>query len=151
MSRGWDWESGQGLLGIDDPAEWERGESRLGTAAIGLALQCSLQQASPRIVRATQLPHAEQRGYAFTAAGTAARLHRELTPELYAVLRVEGPKGLAQDAINDTLTFVPFRRLPPWFKWRWVYATVRNKLEGSWLRSVDAVGDAWRAVRGRSS
>ncbi|CAM5508449.1 hypothetical protein [Streptomyces afghaniensis 772] [Streptomyces afghaniensis] len=55
-------------------------------------------------MRATQLPHPEQRGYAFTAAGTAARLNRELTPELYAVLRREGPKGLAEDAINDTLT-----------------------------------------------
>ncbi|MDQ1017032.1 hypothetical protein [Streptomyces afghaniensis] len=155
MASDRDWESGKGLLGIDDPAEWdaawERGESRLGTAAIGLALQCSLEEASPRIVRATQLPHPEQRGYAFTAAGTAARLNRELTPELYAVLRVEGPKGTAEDAINDTLTFVPFRKLPPWFKWRWVRATVRNSLEGWWLRSADAVGEAWRARPGRRS
>lgn len=71
MASDRDWESGKGLLGIDDPAEWdaawERGESRLGTAAIGLALQCSLEEASPRIVRATQLPHPEQRG---------VRLHR---------------------------------------------------------------------------
>jgi hypothetical protein len=101
-------------------------------------------------VRATQLPHPDQRGYAFTAAGTAARLNRELTPELYAVLRVEGPKGLAEDAINDTLTFVPFRKLPPWFKWRWVHATVRNTLEGWWLRSADAVGEAWRATAERT-
>ncbi|MFF9807078.1 hypothetical protein ACF1G5_18505 [Streptomyces coeruleorubidus] len=155
MASEWDWESGKGLLGIDDPAEWdaacERGESRLGTAAIGLALQCSLEEASPRIVRATQLPRPEQRRYAFTAAGTAARLNRELTPELYAVLRVEGPKGLAEDAINDTLSFVPFRKLPVWFKWRWVHATVRNKLEGWWLRSADAVEEAWRAGRGRRS
>ncbi|MFF7791932.1 hypothetical protein [Streptomyces sp. NPDC007991] len=115
MVSEWDWESGTGLLGIDDPAEWdaawERGESRLGTAVVG----------------------------------------RELTPELYAALRVEGPKGLAEDAINDALSFVPFRKLPPWFKWRWVHATVWNKVEGWWLRSADAVGEAWRAGRGRRS
>jgi hypothetical protein len=155
MASDRDWVSGRGLLGIDDPVEWdaawERGESHLGTAAIGLALQCSLEEASPRIVRATQLPLPDQRGYGFTAAGTAARLNRELTPELYAVLRVEGPEGLAEDAINDTLTFVPFRMLPLWFKWRWVRATVRNKVAGWWLWAADVVGEAWRAGRGRRS
>jgi hypothetical protein len=155
MASDRDWVSGRGLLGIDDPAEWdaawERGESRLGTAAIGLALQCSLEEASPRIVRATQLPHPDQRGYAFTAVGTVARLNRELTPELYAVMRAEGPKGLAEDAINDTLTFVPYRKLPLWFKWRWVRAAVRNKVEGWWLWAADAVGEAWRTGRRRRS
>ncbi|MFE7896432.1 hypothetical protein ACFU3E_02605 [Streptomyces sp. NPDC057424] len=154
MAAEWNWDSGKGLLGLDDPDEWdaawERGESCLGTAAIGLALQCSLEEASPRIVKATQLPVPDQRGYAFTAAGTAARLNRELTPELYAALRAEGPKELAEGAIDDTLTFVPFRRLPPWFKRRWVLVTVRNRLEDLWLRAADAGGDAWQAVRGRS-
>lgn len=37
-----------------------------------------------------QLPDGGQRGFAFTAAGTAARLNGELTPELYAALRTEG-------------------------------------------------------------
>ena len=155
MASEWDWETGEGLLGIDDPAEvdaaFERGEQRLGTAVIGLAFNCSLEEASPRIVRAMQLPDAGQRGFAFTAAGHAARLNGELPPELFAALRVEGPGGVAEHPIRDTLAYVPFRKLPPWFKWRWVYVTVRDKLEGWWLRSVEAVGDAWRALRGRRS
>jgi hypothetical protein len=65
---------------------------------------------------------------AFTAVGVVARLHGELTPELYAALRAEGPGGIAENAIRDTLTFVPFRSLPLWFKWRWLLATVRNAL-----------------------
>ncbi|MFF6949780.1 hypothetical protein ACFZAD_14140 [Streptomyces iakyrus] len=155
VSRGWDWESGHGLLGLDDPEEWdaafERGEAHLGTAVIGLALNCSLADVSPRIIRAMQLPDAGQRGYAVTATGHAARLHGELSPELFAALRAEDSGGVAEDAIGDTLTFVPFRKLPPWFKRRWVYAVVRNKVEARWLQSVYAVEDAWRAVRGRSS
>ncbi|MEV7983505.1 hypothetical protein [Streptomyces sp. NPDC086519] len=56
---------------------------------------------------------AVQRGYAFTAAGTAARRNGRLTPELFAALRSEDPGGPAEDAIDDTLTFVPFRDLSP--------------------------------------
>ncbi|MFD9326556.1 hypothetical protein [Streptomyces sp. NPDC060065] len=149
----YDWESGEGLLGIDDPAEvdaaFERGERPLGTAVIGLAFNCSLEEASPRIIRAMQLPDRGQRGFAFTAAGAAARLNGELTPQLYAALRAEGPVGTADDAIRDTLTFVPFRQLPPWFKWQMVRITVLDKLEYWWTRSEDAVGDAWRVLRGR--
>lgn len=155
MASEWDWESGEGLLGLDDPEEWdaafERGEDHLGTAVIGLAFQCSLEEASPRIVRAMHLPDAGQRGFAFTAAGHAARLNGELTPELYAALRAEGPGGAAEHPIRDTLEFVPFRKLPSWFKRRWVFVTVRDKLEGWWLRSEDAIGDAWRTLRGRRS
>ncbi|MFJ6742674.1 hypothetical protein ACIQOU_27760 [Streptomyces sp. NPDC091279] len=128
-------------------AAFERGEAHLGTGAIGLALRCPLEEASPRIVRATRLPDRGERGFAFTAVGTAARLNGELTPELYSVLRAEGAKGLAAAAIDDTLTFVPWRKLPLWLKGRSVSVTVRNKLEGWWLRSEDAVGDAWRTVR----
>ncbi|GAA2607024.1 MULTISPECIES: hypothetical protein [Streptomyces] len=153
----WDWASGEGLLGLDDPEEWdaafERGEERLGTAVIGLTFHCSLAEVSPRIVKAMRLPDTGQRGFAFTAAGHAARLNGELTPELYAALRAERPgrKSIAVNAIDDTFDYVPFRLLPLWLKRRWVYATVRNKLESWSLRSVDAVGDAWRAVRGRRS
>jgi hypothetical protein len=116
---------------------------------IGLAFNCSLEEASPRIGRAMRLAEAMQRGFAFTAAGVAARRHGELTPELYAALRAEGAKGLAGYAINDTLTFVPFRKLPPWFKWRWVLGMGRNTVEGWWLRLADAADDAWRALRER--
>ncbi|MGW3953408.1 hypothetical protein ACWEKM_21400 [Streptomyces sp. NPDC004752] len=155
MTSGWDWENGEGLLGLDDPGEWdaafERGEDHLGTAVIGLAFQCPLEEASPRIVRAMRLPDRGQRGYAFTAAGHAARLNGDLTPELFTALRAEGPGGVAEHAIRDALAYVPFRKLPPWFKRRWVYVTVRAKLEGWWLRSTEAIGDAWRSLRGRRS
>ncbi|WP_405817370.1 hypothetical protein OG241_22885 [Streptomyces sp. NBC_01390] len=153
MASGWDWKSGEGLLGLDDPEEWdaafERGEDHLGTAVIGLAFQCSLEEASPRIARAMRLPDIGQRGFAFTAAGHAARLNGELTPELYAALRAEGPGGIAEHPIRDTLGFVPFRKLPPWFKRRWVLVTVRNKLESWWLRSGETVEEVWRALRRR--
>jgi hypothetical protein len=151
----WNWETGKGLLGIDDPAEWdtafERGAPHLGTAAIGLAFQCSLEEASPRIVRAMGLPDVGQRGFAFTAAGTAARLNNGLTPELYAALRAEGPGGIADDAIRDTLTFVPFRELPRWFKCTAACMRVRDKLEHWWTLAAYAAGDARQALRGRSS
>ncbi|MFK4544876.1 hypothetical protein RKD29_004472 [Streptomyces tendae] len=155
MAFEWDWESGDGLLGIDDPAEvdsaFDRGESWLGTAVIGLAFNCSLEEASPRIVRATQLEDVAQRGFAFTAAGTAARLNGALTPELYAVLRAEGHgrKSIAVNAIDDTLTFVPFRQLPLWFKWRKIASRVQDKLETWRLEATYAVSDLWKALRRR--
>ncbi|MEU6274221.1 hypothetical protein ABZ871_17725 [Streptomyces populi] len=132
MASGWNWETGEGLTGVDDPAEvdaaFERGAGHLGTAAIGLALTCPLEEASPRIVLAARLPDRRQRSYAFTAVAQVARLHGELTPELYAVLRAESPVGTAGDAIDDVLSFVPFRDLPPWLKRRWVLARLRNRL-----------------------
>ncbi|MER7570300.1 hypothetical protein [Streptomyces sp. NPDC126514] len=149
--RGWDWKSGKGLLGIDDAAEWdgafERGEGNLGTAAIGLAFNCTLTEASPRIIKAMRLPDRAQRGYAFTAAGTAARLNGELTPELYAALRAEGHRGLAENAIDDTLTFVPFRQLPPWFKWRKAASKVEDKLATWRMNVMYAAEDAGKALR----
>ncbi|MFF8014136.1 hypothetical protein [Streptomyces sp. NPDC007929] len=155
MPPGWDWERGESLLALDSPEEWdaafERSEAGLGTAVIGLAFHCPLADVSPRIVKAMRLPDAGERGFAFTAAGHAARLNGELTPELYAALRAEGPGGFAVNAIADTLTFVPFRKLPPWFRWRWVCEAVLDKLYTWWLQSVYAVEDAWRAVRGRRS
>ncbi|WP_129308864.1 hypothetical protein [Streptomyces sp. L2] len=148
-----DWETGEGVFGISDPAEvdaaFARDENHLGTAVISLALTCSLEEASPRIVRAMQLPDLHQRIYAFTAAGDAARLNQGLTPELYAALRTEGIKGLAEDAIRDTLTFVPHRDLPPWLKRLRVYLRVRDKLEYWWMLCTDAVEDARRVLRRR--
>ncbi|MFE0672625.1 hypothetical protein [Streptomyces sp. NPDC058867] len=138
---------------IDDPADWdaayERGENGLGTAAIGLAFNCSLAEASPRIRKAMRLTDPGQRGFAFTAAGTAARLNNALTPELYAALRAEGRRGFAETAIDDTLTFVPFRDLPPWFKWQMYASGVRAKL-GFWRLTLKyLVEDTWKAVRRR--
>ncbi|CAM5267378.1 putative protein OS=Streptomyces tendae OX=1932 GN=F3L20_03325 PE=4 SV=1 [Streptomyces tendae] len=155
MTTDWNWQTGERLLALNDPQEWdaafERGERSLGTAAIGLAFNCSLEEASPRIVRAMQLPDVAQRGFAFTAAGTAARLNGALTPELYAALRAEGPgrTSIAINAIDDTLTFVPFRRLPTWLKCWSVVSTVRNKLDAWRLSCAYAATDAWKAMRGR--
>ncbi|MCF3133281.1 hypothetical protein [Streptomyces olivochromogenes] len=153
MASKWDWETGEGVSHIDDPAEvdaaFERGEWPLGSAVIGLAFNCSLEEASPRIVRAMRLPDLAQRGFAFTAAGAAARINGRLTPELYAALRAEGPRSIAEYAIKDTLTFVPFRQLPRRFKWWKVTSGVRNKLESWWLRSGETIEDAWKALRRR--
>ncbi|MEU5577513.1 hypothetical protein ABZ791_31190 [Streptomyces huasconensis] len=153
MAAGWDWETGEGLLGIDDPADWdaayERGERRLGTAAIGLAFNCPLEAASPRIIAAMRLPDRGQRGFAFTAAGTAARLNGRLTPELYAALRAEGHRGVSENAVDDTLTFVPFRQLPWWFKWRTVVSKVADKVNTWRLEASYAVEDVRNAVRRR--
>ncbi|WP_235787137.1 hypothetical protein [Streptomyces mutabilis] len=128
----WNWQTGEGLPALDDPEEWdaayERGAQHLGTAAIGLALTCSLERASPHVVKAMRLPDTTQCAFAFTAAGTAARINGALTPELYAVLRAEGPdrRSIAVKAIDGTLAFVPFRRLPTSLKCRSVVSTVRN-------------------------
>ncbi|WP_332112983.1 hypothetical protein [Streptomyces sp. ActVer] len=56
-----------------------------------------------------QLPDLGQRGFAFTAAGIAARINGELTSELYAALRAEGPgrRTIAENAVDDTLDYVP--------------------------------------------
>lgn len=151
MATDWDRPGEESPLRFDDLAAWdaayEHGEGSPGSAVIGLAFHCTLGEASPRIVRAMRLSDPNQRGFAFTAAGTAARLHGRLTPELYEALRAEGPGGFAEHAIRDTLTFVPFRELPPWFKRRKIVTGVRNKLESWWLRSGESISDVWSALR----
>lgn len=149
----WNWETGEGLLSINDPAEvdaaLDRRDPHIGAAVIGLALNCPPDVVSPRIIRALELlPSGQGRDFPFTAIAHLARLDGELTPELYAALRVEGLGGAADNAIDDTLGFVPFRDLPPWLKRRWVYVTVRETLL-RWLRPVEAIGEAWRGLRGR--
>ncbi|WP_367045237.1 hypothetical protein [Streptomyces sp. Je 1-332] len=155
METDWDWSRGETLLRVNDPADWdaayERGERGLGTAAIGLAFNCPLADASPRIVRAMRLADHGQRGFAYTAAGTAARVNGELTPELYAALRAEGHGGFARNAVDDTLDHVPFRRLPLWFKWRAVASKVQDKLKTWQLEATYAAADARKAIRRRRS
>ncbi|MGW7203812.1 hypothetical protein [Streptomyces sp. NPDC054837] len=118
------------MSGIADPAEvdaaFERGEWPLGTAVIALAFNCSLEEASPRIVRATRLPDRDQRWFAFTAVAVAARL-------------------------NGALTFVPYRDLPPWLKRMRVRLRVQDKLEAWWLSATYATEGLWKAVGGRRS
>lgn len=54
MMPDWNRQTGEGLPALDDPEEWDAAYQRraqhLGTAAIGLALTCSLEQATPRVV-----------------------------------------------------------------------------------------------------
>lgn len=153
MKPEWHWDTGEGLLGMDDPAEvdaaLERGERSVGAAVIGLALNCPPEVASPRILRAVEVLDRSRRDFPFTAAAHVARLHGRLTPELYAALRAEGRGGFADHAIDDTLTFVPFRDLPPWFKWQLVRTTVVGKLDSWRLSATYAAEDVWKAVRGR--
>ncbi|MEV0170918.1 hypothetical protein AB0I00_07300 [Streptomyces sp. NPDC050803] len=155
MASKWDWNTGKGLLGMDDPAEvdaaLDRGDECLGAAVIGLALNCSPEVASPRIIRAIEVLDRSRRDFPFTAAAHVARLNGRLTPELYAALRAEGTGGFADHAIGDTLTFVPFRDLPPWFKWQKVQSTVVDKLDAWRLSAMYAAEDAWKALRGRRS
>lgn len=68
---------------------------------------------------------------------------------MYAALRAEGPHGIAQTAIDDTLAYVPFRKLPPWLKRRQLLTTVRDTAQGWWLRAADVVGDAGQTLCGR--
>jgi len=154
MTRAWNWETGEGLLGMDDPAEvdaaLDRNDDHLGAAVIGLALNCPPEVVSPRIIRALELLPGPGRDFPFTAIAHLARLDGRLTSELYEALRAEGLGRAADHAIDDTLTFVPFRDLPPWLKRRWVYVTVTETLL-RWMRPLEAVGEAWRAVRGRRS
>ncbi|GAA3128020.1 hypothetical protein ACFQ0X_13565 [Streptomyces rectiviolaceus] len=153
MASGWDWEGDESLLRFDDPAEWdaaqERGEGPLGSAVIGLAFNCSLADASPRIIKAMQLPDHGQRGFAYTAVGVAARVNGGLTPELFAALRAEGHRGFAETAVDDTLDYVPFRELPLWFKWRTVASKVQDKLATWRLNVTYAAEDARKALRRR--
>ncbi|MFE6161965.1 hypothetical protein ACFQ7F_23985 [Streptomyces sp. NPDC056486] len=156
MAAGWDWEGDESLLRFHSPSEWDAAYEcgrvrRMGSAVIGLAFNCTLTEASPRIVKAMRLPDMAEKGFAFTAAGVAARVNRELTPELYAALRAEGHRGFAETAVDDTLTFVPFRQLPPWFKWRTVASKVLDKLETWRLNITYAAEDAHKALRRRRS
>jgi hypothetical protein len=154
MPSGWDWYGDASLLLFDDPDEWdaahERGEGPLGSAVIGLAFNCSLADASPRIIKAMQLLDHGQRGFAFTAAGVAARVNGGLTPELFAALRVEGHRGFAENAVDDTLDHVPFRELPLWFKWRTVASKVQDKLTVWWMQAEDAVSAVRKVLCRRS-
>lgn len=121
MQRERNWQTGEGLLGIADPAEvdaaFERNEQHVGTAVIGLVLNSdALSVAAPRVLRALRSDNPKVRQLAFVAVGDAARRFRELTPELYAALREEGLGGPADTAIKDALTFVPYRKRPWWLK-----------------------------------
>lgn len=154
MARDYDWQTGEGLLRVHDPAEidaaFDRGERRVGTALIGFVLNADdFAVVAPRVERGLRSPDRDVRQFAFTAAGHTARLFGELTPAIYEILRAEGPHGVAEDAICDALGYVPFRDMPGWlrrmkvitgiqrfFALRWVYAVEDVQSGIAFLRSL---------------
>lgn len=152
MASRCNWATRDGLLGMDDPAEvdaaFERGERHVGTAVIGLVLNCGdLAVAAPRVERALRSEDMATRQYGFTAAGHAARLCHGLTPAIYDTLHAEGPGGMAEDAISDALTYVPFREMPGWLKWIRVTSSIRRFFARRWIHAIEGVASACGALR----
>ena len=124
--RGFDdyaWESGEGLLGVNDPAivdeALDRGERYAGIAVTGLALNNDdLVEIAPRVARATRSGDQETRRMAFVALGHSVRLFGELPPALDKALHDARNEPAAATAFSDTLQYIPFSRLPTWLKKR---------------------------------
>ena len=117
------WDTGEGLLGVDDPAivdeALDRGEPHAGIAVAGLALNNGdLAAVAPRVARATRSDDAEVHRMGFLALGHAVRLSGRLPAELEQALRDARDDPAAETAFDDTLQFVPFRALPGWLKRR---------------------------------
>ncbi|MEU5899181.1 MULTISPECIES: hypothetical protein [Streptomyces] len=76
MPPTWNWETAEGMLGMDDPAEWDaayaRGERSLGTAVIGLAFHCTPADASPRILKGTRKALHDRRRCDWSAGAATA-------------------------------------------------------------------------------
>lgn len=153
------WQTGDGLLGIGDPAEidaaFERGERFVGNALIGLVMNCDdLALVAPRVERGLRSSDPKVREYSFVAASSAARVFGELSPGIYEILRAEGRHGEAENAIADALTFVPFRDMPWWLKRVRVTSSVGRFVSTRWANAIvdiqsgfQALGELW-AKRG---
>jgi hypothetical protein len=144
VARDHDWETGEGLLGVDDPGEidaaFDRGERHVGTALIGFVLNGEdFAVVAPRVERGLRSTDRDVRQYAFTAAGHTARLFGELSPGIYDVLRAEGPHGVAENAITDALDYVPFRDLPGWLKRLKLITGTKRFLARRWIYAVEDV------------
>ncbi|MGD3110910.1 hypothetical protein [Streptomyces sp. YGL11-2] len=159
MPQELDWETGDGLIGIRDPAEvdaaFDRGERYVGTAVVGLVLNSDdVAVVAPRVLRALHSSDATVRSPGFVAAGDMARLFGTLTPEIYAELRTEGLGGVADTAIKDAMTFVPFWELPWWLRGMCLRLRLRNRAEGRLLALQDLAEratDAVKAVMGKKN
>jgi hypothetical protein len=132
-----DWDTGEGLLGVDDPLvvddALDRGERHAGIAVAGLALNNEdLAEIAPRVARAARSGDAETRRMAFVALGHAVRLFGELPPELDRALRDARHDPAAETAFDDTLQYVPFARLPTWLKLRSLREWARWRLWRRW-------------------
>ncbi|TLF74500.1 hypothetical protein [Nocardia cyriacigeorgica] len=124
-ANGMSWSTGEGLLEVSDPKVVDRafacGEPHVGIAVVGLSLNNpDPDEVAPRIVRATLSVDRETRRLGFVALGHFVRINRRITPELAGALRDSASDGISETALDDTLSYVPFRRLPPWLKVRFV-------------------------------
>ncbi|MFJ5920971.1 hypothetical protein ACIQF6_00055 [Kitasatospora sp. NPDC092948] len=129
-------------------AALDRDDPDVGTEVIALVLASDdFEAVAARVERALGAARFEVRQLACVAAGDLARISGRLTPGIFAALRAEGLGGVADTAIRDALTFIPFRRLPRWWRWTSARLSVRDWLEGQWLRAVDAVETARDAAR----
>ncbi|MFG2208684.1 hypothetical protein [Streptomyces sp. NPDC048638] len=91
-------------------------------------------------------PYVRQLGFA--PAGDMARLYTTLSPGIYAAMRAEGLGGVAEDAIRDTLTFIPLRQLPWRMRRLTLWLSVRDTVEGRLLRFQDFTEGTREAVKG---
>ena len=137
------------LAAVD--AALDRDDPDVGTEVIELVFASDdFEAVAARVERALGAERFEVRQSACVAAGDLARTSGRLTPGIFVALRAEGLGGVADTAIRDALTFVPFRRLSWWFRWTRIRLTVLEGIEGRWLRAVEAVCDVWRARSGDS-
>lgn len=129
-------------------AAFDRSDPEVGTAVVKLVLSgADFDVAAARVERALRAREETVCRLGQVAAGDLARLHGRLTPALYGMLRGAGLGSTADSAIKDVLTFVPFRELPAWFRYQSLRLSLRNYVEGRWLR----LEDGWEAVRDRLS
>jgi hypothetical protein len=133
------WETGEGLLGVSDPAivdeALDRGERHAGIAVTGLALNNEdLVEIAPRVARATRSDDPETRRMGFVALGHTVRLFGELPPALEKALRDARSDPSAETAFDDTLQYIPFARLPAWLKKRAMAERIGWHLWKRWKR-----------------
>lgn len=153
MSDDLNWETGAGLIGVCDPAEvdaaFDRGERHVGTAVVGLVLNADdATVVAPQVLRALRSSDPMVRSLGFVATGDMARLSGALTPDIYAELRAEGLGGVADTALKDTMTFIPFWQLPWWLRRMCLWLRLRNRAEGRLLRIQDFLERARDSVKG---
>ncbi|GAA1950184.1 hypothetical protein [Kitasatospora viridis] len=129
-------------------AGFERGDPYVGTAVIRLVFNCTdFGAVAARVERALRSDDLTLRGYGCVAAGDMTRMFGRLSPGIWGRLRELGFRDAAADSIGDALTFIPFRHLPPWFKWQWVRLTVVHWLVGRRFDAEDWAERVWKLVR----
>ncbi|MFE1594945.1 hypothetical protein [Nocardia sp. NPDC058705] len=106
---------------MDDPATvhaaFDRREARLGTAVIGLALNCEDRGAVVDvIVRAFRTGDSGLVEGAFVAMGHFFRLDREIPPALGLILRESCRADVVHWALSDAIVYIRFRQKPLWLK-----------------------------------